>query len=121
MERLWKRVEKEGFQCVGARSLKGVFASVHKSLWLYQIVILEGKRYCLSCMGFGLNVVPSIIRAIVEATLLKDDAVWQATSAYINDVFINEDIASVTRVRQYLANFGLASKEPGRLQNSARA
>ena len=71
-------------------------------------------------MGFGLNVAPSIMRAIVEAALSKDDAVRQATSAYIDDVFINEDIVSATRVKQHLANFGLKSKEPERLQNGTR-
>ena len=93
---------------------------VHKSSWPYQTVIFEGKGYCLSRMGFGLNVAPSIMRAIVEAALSKDDAVRQATSAYIDDVFINEDIVSATRVKQHLDNFGLKSKEPKRLQNSAR-
>ena len=92
---------------------------VHKSLWSYQTVIFEGKRYCLLRMGFGLNVAPSIIWAIVEAALLKDNVVWQATSAYI-DVFIKEDIVSATRVKQHLANFGLKNKEPERLQNGAR-
>ena len=92
----------------------------HKSLWPYQTVILEGKRYCLSRMSFGLNVAPSIMQAIVEATLSKDDAVWQTTSAYIDDVFINEDIASATRVRQHLANFRLAGQEPEWLLNGAR-
>ena len=53
-------------------------------------------------------------------TLLKDDTVWQATSAYINDVFINEDIASATMMRQHLVNFGLASKEPEQQQNGAQ-
>ena len=92
---------------------------VHKSLWPYQTVIFEGKRYCLSHMGFGLNVAPSIMQAIVEAALSKDNAVRQATSAYIDDVFINEDIVSATRVKQHLANFGLKSKEPEWLQNGA--
>ena len=76
--------------------------------------------YCLSRMGFGLNVAPSIMRAIAEAALSKDDAVRQATSAYIDDVFINEYIVSATRVKQYLAYFGLKSKEPERLQNGVR-
>ena len=71
-------------------------------------------------MGFGLNVVPSIMQAIVEATLSKDNTIWQATSAYIDNVFINENIASATRVRQHLANFGLASKEVEQLQSSVR-
>ena len=39
---------------------------VHKSLWLYQTVNLEGKRYCLLCMGFGLNVAPSILRVLLR-------------------------------------------------------
>ena len=47
-----------------------------------------------------LNVAPSIMRTIVEATLSKDDAIQQATLAYIDDVFINENIVSATRVRQ---------------------
>ena len=85
---------------------------VHKSLWPYQTVNFEGKRCCLSRMGFGLNMAPSIMWAIVEAALSKDDAVRQTTSAYIDNVFINEDIVSATRVKQYLANFGLKNKEP---------
>ena len=66
-------------------------------------------------MGLGLNVAPSIMRAIVEAAFSEDDAVQKATSAYIDDVFINEDIVSATRVKQHLANFGLKSKEPERV------
>lgn len=68
----------------------------------------------------GCYVAPFIMRAIAEATLSQDDAIRQATSAYIDDVFINEDIASATRVRQHLANFGLRSKEPEWLQNGVR-
>ena len=71
-------------------------------------------------MGFGLNTAPSIMQAIVEATLSKDDAIQQATSAYNDDVYINEDIASSTRVRKHLANFGLVSKELERLQNGSQ-
>ena len=93
---------------------------VHNSLWPYQTVIFEGKRYCLLHINFVLNVAPSIMWAIVVATLSKDDAVRQATSAYIDDVFINKDIDSATRVRQHLANFGLVSKESEELQNSAQ-
>ena len=63
---------------------------------------------------------PSIMQAIVETALSKDDAVRQATSAYIDDAFINEDIVSATRVKQHLDNFGLKSKESERLQNGAR-
>ncbi len=54
------------------------------------------------------------------AILSKDDAIRQATLANIDEVFINENIASATRVRQQLAKFGLAIKELERLQNSAQ-
>lgn len=83
---------------------------VHESLWPYQIVIFEGKRYCLMHMGFGLNVAPSIIQGIVDAALLKGDTIQQATSTYIDNVFINKNIASAASVRQHLVNFGLVSK-----------
>ena len=28
---------------------------VHESLWPFQTVIIKGKRYCLTCLGFGQN------------------------------------------------------------------
>ena len=57
-------------------------------------------------MGLGQNIAPSI-----KVTLSKDDARVQPTLAYIDNVFISENIAPTTRARQHLANFGLASKE----------
>ena len=56
-------------------------------------------------MGFGLNVVPLIIRAIVSAA-----------SAYINDIYVNEDVVPATRVIEYLAQFGLKFNDPERLE-----
>ena len=32
---------------------------VHQSLWSNQTVLFKGRRYCLTRMGFGLNVAPS--------------------------------------------------------------
>ena len=29
---------------------------VHRSLWPFQTVMVKGQRYCLTRMGFGLNV-----------------------------------------------------------------
>ena len=34
---------------------------MHQSLWSNQTVLFKGQRYCLTSMGFGLNVTPSII------------------------------------------------------------
>ena len=43
-------------------------------------------------MVFGLNVAPSIMRTVVEATLTKDKCIQWATSAYIDDVYVDESI-----------------------------
>ena len=70
-------------------------------------------------MGFGLNVAPSIMQTIVDA-LLKDKRIQWATSAYIDDVYVDESIVPVVRVKEHLYSFGLLSKEPERLQDGVR-
>lgn len=42
---------------------------VHKSLWPLQMVIFKGHRYCLTRMDFGLNMVPAIMKSIMDAAL----------------------------------------------------
>ena len=71
-------------------------------------------------MGFGLNVTPSIMQTIVDAILTKDKRIQWATSAYIDDVYVDENIVPVARVKEHLYSFGLFSKEPERLQDGAR-
>ena len=93
---------------------------VHQSLWSYQTVLFKGRRYCLTCMGFGLNVAPSIMQTIVDAILTKDKSIQWATSAYTDDVYVDESIVPVARVKEHLCSFGLLSKEPERLQDGAR-
>ena len=57
------------------------------------------------------------MRAIVDAALSEGDAIRQATSVYIDDVFIDENLVSAARVRQYLVSLGLVNKKPVRLQD----
>ena len=71
-------------------------------------------------MGFGLNVAPSIMQTIVDAVLTKDKRIQQATSAYIDDVYVDESIVPVACVKERLCNFSLLSKEPERLQDGVR-
>ena len=95
---------------------------VHQSLWSYQTVLFKGQRYCLTHMGFGLNVAPSIMLTIVDEgqLLTKDKRIQRATSAYIDDVYVDESIEPAARVKEHLCIFGLLSKEPERLQDGAR-
>ena len=55
---------------------------VHRSLWPFQTVMVKGQRYCLTRMGFGLNIAPSIMQAIMQTVLSNDVTVQQMTSAY---------------------------------------
>lgn len=54
---------------------------VEKSLWPYQTVVFKGKRYCLTRLGFGLNVAPLIMRAVLNAVLAQNETINRATSA----------------------------------------
>ena len=92
---------------------------VHQSLWSYQTVLFKGWRYCLTCMGFSLNVAPSIMLTIVDAILMKDKHIQWATSAYINDVYVDESIVPAAHVKEHLCSFSFLSKEPERLQDGA--
>ena len=71
-------------------------------------------------MGFGLNVAPSIMQTIIDAILTKDKRIQRATSAYIDDVYVDENIVPAARVKEHLYSFGFLSKEPERLQDGAR-
>ena len=52
---------------------------VHESMWSYQTVIFRGQMYCLTRLGFGLNVAPSAMKSVLTAVLTQDDTVDRAT------------------------------------------
>ena len=93
---------------------------VEKSLWPFQTVEIKGTRYCLTRLGFGLNVAPSIMTVIMSAIRQQDEAVQQATSPYIDDIFVNEGILSAQAVKEHFESFGLTCKEPERLQDGQK-
>ena len=49
--------------------------SMEKSLWPFQTVEIKGTHYCLTRLGFSLNVAPSIMTAIMSAIRQQDEAV----------------------------------------------
>ena len=93
---------------------------VEKSLWQFQTVEIKGTRYCLTRLGFSLNVVPSIMTAIMSVIWQQDEAVRQATSSYIDDIFVNEGILSAQAVKEHFESFGLMCKKPERLRDGAK-
>lgn len=101
--------------------LSNAYLQIHvdKSMWPYQIVNFEGKTYCLTRLGFGLNVAPKIMTKIVNAVLSSDPIVRSGTDSYIDDIVINEDIVCLDKVKKLLDKFNLVYKDPLKL-NSAR-
>ena len=71
-------------------------------------------------MGFGLNVALSIMQTSVDAIMTKNKRIQWATSAYIDDVYVDKSIVPSARVKEHLYSFDFLSKEPERLQDGAR-
>ena len=66
---------------------------INLSLWPYQTV-----RYCLNQLGFSLNVAPLVMKAVLNCVLLQDPDMRRGTSAYIDDILINEDLVKANRM-----------------------
>jgi hypothetical protein len=94
--------------------LRKAYLQLHVSpeLWKYQVVKFEGKTYCLTRLGFGLNVAPKIMTSVVNAVLSQDPEVRAGTDSYIDDIIVNEDIVSCERVLEVLTRYGLEAKAP---------
>ena len=116
MQQKVERMAASRIECISVRPSQGIPSSTHAPI----TVLFKGRRYCLTRMGFGLNVAPSIMKTIVNAILTKDKCIQRATSAYIDDMYVNESIVPAARVKEHLYSFGLHSKELERLQHDAR-
>lgn len=95
---------------------------IRNSLWPNQTVRFRGRRYCLTRFGFGLNVAPLIMRAVLDCVLSQDPMVRKGTFAYIatNDILVTEDVAA-NNVEQHLKQYGLTSTPHVRLAEGGRA
>ena len=92
---------------------------VEESLWPYQTVVFKGTRYCLTRLGFGLNVAPLVMKAILSKVLAQSQVVREGTSAYVDDVLVREDKVKVREVVEHLEKYGLTSKRPEDMQEGA--
>ena len=60
------------------------------------------------------------MKAIISTVLVQEETVCCTATMYIDNSYINEDVVSVTRVREHLAQFGQECKDPERLKDGAR-
>ena len=86
--RKWRKV---GSSCK-MLDLKDAYLQVHiaEELWPYQVVNYQGKRYCLTRLGFGLNSAPRIMTHILRKVLEIREEIRDATDNYIDDILVNE-------------------------------
>ncbi|XP_047141522.1 uncharacterized protein LOC124816390 [Hydra vulgaris] len=88
---------------------------VDEALWKYKVLEYEGQRYCLTRLGFGLNVAPRIMTKILKKVLSLDKVVESGTDLFIDDINVNNNIVSSCRVQELLKKYGLDSKLPEKL------
>ena len=85
---------------------------VEEKLWPYQVIRWNGETFCLTRLGFGLNIAPKAMRCILQFVLQTDPEVAEATDSYVDDIVVDTSKVPVERVVQVLKSFGLEAKEP---------
>ena len=62
---------------VSLLDLQNAYLQIHidKVLWPFQAVIFRGQRFCLTQLGFGLNVAPLIMKSVIDAIVSQDHTI----------------------------------------------
>ena len=107
---------------VAVVDLKKAYLQLHleRRLWPYQTVQVRGQLYCLTRVGFGLNIAPLVMKAVVGAILKRDEAVNRGVLPFVDDLLVDEDIVSAEQVVAHFARYGLQCKPPQRAAHGAR-
>ena len=80
---------------------------VAKEFWAYQAVRWKGQVYLLTRLGFGLNVAPKIMTAIVQKVLNVNKKMKASASSYLNDILVKGERTEIEEVREHLHRYGL--------------
>ena len=81
----------------------------------YQTVKYNGREYELTRMGFGLNCAPQILKEIASKVLTLSPKIRTATSAYFDDIIVNENEISAQEVAKHLEKYRLPCKPSAKL------
>ena len=78
---------------------------------------IDEPAFCVSFdrLGFGLNVAPSVMKYVLTAVLTQDETVDRATSSYLDDILVNEDVVSVQCAENHLLRYGFECKPAERV------
>ena len=83
---------------------------VAEKQWQYQLVKYKGTTYCLTRLGFGMNVAPKIMSAVLKIVLKQEEKIEKATNSYIDDILVDELVVQSEEVRCHLKKYGLIAK-----------
>ena len=86
---------------------------IHSSLERFQVVKFDSSTYVMSRMGFGLNIAPKVMDAIVKFALTD----VPGADNYVDDIFT--DSGQVEAAKSALARYGLPTK-PAEMLPEAR-
>lgn len=116
--REWRRQGKR----IAVIDLCKAYLQIHvdKSLWKYQTVVFQGKRYCLTRLGFGISIAPLVMKTIISNVLSFDRTIFEAASPYLDDILVNESKVSAETVIEHLACYGLSCKPVDRVGSGTR-
>ena len=111
--RKWRRHGRK----VAVVDLKKAYLQLHveEQFWPFQTVMVHGKLYALTRLGFGNSSAPQILTAVIRAVLDQDPRVAEAVLPYADDLLVNEDVLSAPEVVEHFKRFGLACKAPERV------
>ena len=116
--RRWRRRGKD----VAIVDLRRAYLQLHvdERLWPFQTVLIDGTRYCLTRMGFGLSVAPEVMRAVVKMILAQDPLVERGVLGFVDDLLVDESVVDAEHVIEHFRRFGLECKPPMRAADGAR-
>ena len=99
--------------------LSDAYMQIHvdPAMWRFQSCIINGKKFALTRMGFGLNTAPTIMTEIVRKVLSSDHTINAATGSYVDDIFVDESKVNADEVRCLFKKFGLECKQPERVND----
>ena len=75
-------------------------------------MVFQGKRWRLSRLGFGISSAPMVMKKVLSMALGQDQRIASATSPYVDDIFVNEDVATAAEVKDHLERHDLVCKTP---------
>ena len=115
--RKWRRLEGG----TAIMDLKSAYLQLHvaKKLWQYQLVSYKGKTYCLTQLGFRLNVALKIMATVLKMVLKKGSKTKEVTNSYIDGMMVDVMKISTKEVLEHLKGFGLTAKSPESLDGGA--